>query len=635
MTTPPARALVLVDLQHDFLTRPGLTPDATTLVDRVADLLEAARSAGVPVAHVHTLTNADGTDRMPHWVATDTAACVAGTPGAEPPPLLAPTAGELVASKQFYSGFDDPALDAWLRERAVTDLIVAGVYLHACVRNTAVDAYRQGYRVVIADDGVGTTDLVHATLTRDWLDGRAARFAPVAELVDHLAGRPALTPPEDDAERVAEVTARARTAQLSWAALAPAARADALDRWAAELEHERDRIATLIVEEVAKPVAAAEDEVGRAAAHVRSACALVRERWADARELAPRVRVRYRPLGVVGLVMPWNNPVALAVGKLAPALALGNGAVLKPPPEAPGCADALLDTLRAAGIPDGLVGLVHGARATAEALCDDPGIDGVAVTGSIATGRAIAARCARTPKPVQAELGGNNAAIVLADADLARDVPDLVRAAFGYSGQRCTAIRRFVVERSVVSDFEARARTATEALVVGDPHDRATDLGPMISVAARDRVLTEVGRAIAAGARLVTGGAVPEHLGPGPWITPTIVADAEPESAIVQDESFGPVAVIQVADDLDHAIALANGVRQGLVLAACTSDPGARAAIADHADVGMVQLGAGPLPVHPDAPFGGWKASGIGPPEHGEWDVAFFARTQAVYGDLG
>lgn len=166
-------------------------------------------------------------------------------------------------------------------------------------------------------------------------------------------------------------------------------------------------------------------------------------------------------------------------------------------------------------------------------------------------------------------------------------------------------------------------------------HDRATDLGPMISVAARDRVLTELGRAVAAGARIVTGGTVPDGLGAGAWITPTIVADAAPESAIVQDESFGPVAVIQVADDLDHAIALANGVRQGLVLAACTDDPTARATIADRAEAGMVQLGAGPLPVHPDAPFGGWKASGIGPPEHGEWDVSYFARTQAVYGDLG
>jgi acyl-CoA reductase-like NAD-dependent aldehyde dehydrogenase len=260
-------------------------------------------------------------------------------------------------------------------------------------------------------------------------------------------------------------------------------------------------------------------------------------------------------------------------------------------------------------------------------------VDAVAVTGSIATGRSIAAACARRGIPLQAELGGNNAAIVLPDADLADVVPALVRNAFAYSGQRCTAIRRFVVHRDILSEFERRAAAAVDALRIGDAADDA-DLGPVISTAARVRIAEAVSKAVASGAAVVATAPLPPDLDPvhDAFAPATLLRADDPTLAIVQDETFGPVAVIQPADDLDEAIALANGVEQGLLMAACTGDPDALDRILRAARVGIVQVGGAILPVHPDAPFGGWKASGIGPPEHGVWDAQFLTRPQAVYG---
>jgi alpha-ketoglutaric semialdehyde dehydrogenase len=672
MSGPDSAALLLVDLQRDFLERPGLVPDAVSLCRCVATLLDGCRAHGVPIAHVHTRTRPDGTDRMPHWVAAGVRICVAGTAGAKPPDALAPANNELVVHKQFYSGFTVPALDQWLRRLGVRRVIVAGVYTHGCIQATVLDAYARGYEVRVAEDAVGTTDALHGLTTRGWLDGRAARFQPVGAVLRDLetgssapeptsapsypvaviAGRswpatnhrrrahrsPARADPAvweiplGGADEVDAAAAAAADAQHGWMRASVTERAELLDRWAGVLAAEAPRLAALIVDEVAKPVTAADDEVRRAVAHVRTAAAVL-DRFGRPRALGTGVAVCHQPVGVVGLVMPWNNPVALSVGKLAPALAFGNAAIVKPAPEASGSALALLESLDAAGAPPGLVNVVLGDREAAEALCDGHGVDAISVTGSVATGRAVAARCARFAKPVQAELGGNNAAIVLADADLEAAVPALLRSAFAFAGQRCTAVRRFVVERAVAAHFEKLAREAVNDIAVGDPYDRRTEVGPMISVEARDRVLGEIERARGSGARLVTGGVVPPVSEDGAWLAPTLLADVDPADAIAREETFGPVAVLLKVQDLDEALAVADDVEQGLILAVCTADEHARSRVLDEASAGIVQVGAGPLAVHPDAPFGGWKASGMGPPEHGEWDVAFYSRPQAVYGD--
>jgi acyl-CoA reductase-like NAD-dependent aldehyde dehydrogenase len=345
------------------------------------------------------------------------------------------------------------------------------------------------------------------------------------------------------------------------------------------------------------------------------------------------VTVRQVPVGVVGVLMPWNNPVALPCGAISSALAFGNGVVFKPAPEGSATALGLMDSLVAAGIPSGLVGLVMGDGDTGTAMADEPLVDALAVTGSIATGRALAARCGASAKPLRAELGGNNAAVVLADADLDEVVGPLVRAAYSYSGQRCTGIRRFVVEAPVFDEFLERAAEVVDSLTLGDPADPSVDLGPLISVRHRDRARGVVASAVAAGATLVRGGNVPDGLAHGAWFAPTLLVVDDPRADVVLEETFGPVVVVQPAKDIDDAIALANGVAQGLVMTVCTRDPDARRRIEAAADVGIVQLGAGAVPIHADAPFGGRKASGIGPPEHGEWDAQFFSVPQVVYAD--
>jgi acyl-CoA reductase-like NAD-dependent aldehyde dehydrogenase len=586
---------------------------------------------------------------MPHWRASDTLACVEGTRGADAPPDLVEEPGELVVHKQHYRGFTD-LLDVWLRNHGVTDVVIAGVYTHACVRETALDAYERGYRVAVASDAVASTEPAHAAETRRWLEARAAEFRTVRELLDGDSGAPAAgravvrhhdpchsdrvlhEVPIGNADDVRTAVDTVAAVLAEWQECPPDTRAAALDAWADRLSAAADALRDAIVEEVAKPRAAAEDEVRRAIAHVRAAATLARALDHGPRALAPAVAVRSRPVGIVGILMPWNNPLALPVGKIAPALALANGVVFKPAPEGSATARAFLDELAGAGVPPELVGLVTGDASTGAAIADAPGIDALAITGSIAAGRAVAARCAATGKALQAELGGNNAAVVW-DDDLAAHVPALVRAAYSYSGQRCTAIRRFVVHDARLDEFVALMADAIDALVVGEPADPATDLGPLISTGARDRVAAVVARARDAGAEFVRGGAVPRSLAHGSWYEPTLLVSRDREAEVVQDETFGPVVVVQPVADLDDAIAAANGVAQGLVMAVCSSDPRVRARVRDAAEVGIVQLGAGPVPVHPDAPFGGWKASGFGPPEHGEWDAWFATRLQAVYGD--
>jgi acyl-CoA reductase-like NAD-dependent aldehyde dehydrogenase/nicotinamidase-related amidase len=664
-------ALVLIDLQHDYLGRPGLVPDVPSLCARAAALLAGVRRLGLPVVHARTLVRPDGSDSMPHWKRQGLLQCVEGTSGAEPPAALASVDGELVARKRYFSAFGDPRLEPWLRGRGIDRLVLAGVYTHACIRSTALDAYERGFEVCIVDDAVGTTEPLHAEITRAYLAERAASFRTVADVLAALAGDGgSASRPSGDALPVAviagarraaearrhyvhrdpcrvarvlsqvplgaeaEIADAVRTADASgreWARVVATERAAFLERWATDLDAHRGRYVDLLVREIGKPRRAAEEEAGRAVAHARVAAELVRTTVPT--QVAPGISAAPRSLGVVGLVTPWNNPLAIPVGKIAPAVGFGNGVVLKPAPQGSETALALLESLDRAGLPRGVVNLVLGTNDAVRALCRHPLVAGVSVTGSLETGRTVAALAAQVMKPLQAELGGNNAAIVLADAELERVVPELVRAAFVFAGQRCTAIRRFVVERAIAARFEAMAVDAIRGLAVGDPDDRSTEVGPLVSMEHRDRVLATIEHARADGARLAIGGTIPSGLTDGAWLTPALLVDAARESRIVQEETFGPVAVLQVANDLEDALALANGVRQGLLQSVHTRDSEARARALAAAEVGMVQLSSGPLAVHPRAPFSAWKASGLGPPEHGIWDAAFYTRTQAVYED--
>ncbi len=616
--------LLLLDLQRDFLARPGLTPHAVALVERAGELLDSCRTLGIPVVHIHTCVAADGADRMPHWKRDGTWLCVAGTSGAEPPAAVQPRADEPIFTKRFFSAFGDALLEPALRNQGIDTLIVAGNYLHGCVRSTVLDAYESGFQVWVADDAVGSTEPDHAELTRLYLQGRAASFLTTSVILERLGAGTASRifirrNPSRWGEIVAEVPLASEEDVADACQVADRATVTGLPEilrtWATILEERVEDIAYLLARELGKPGRDGRREVLLAADYARASAAF--ERGEDS---------QLRPHGVVGLITPWNNPVAIPIGKIAPALAFGNRVVWKAAVEAPGAARAVIDALRDAGLPGGTVHLLFGGAETARALIDHPITAAVSLTGSVATGRSAAVRCVRAGKPLQAELGGNNAAIVLNDCDVERAAPAMARSAFSFAGQRCTATRRFVVERGILAAFQQAFVVAVESLRVGDPHREETDVGPLVSRLHRDAIFASL-----EGVELLCGGDIPAGLEQGCWFRPAVVVGQAPDTRLAQEESFGPVALILPADDFEDALAIANDVEHGLAATLYSSSAANRRRFSEAIEAGLVRLAPGPFTIDPSAPFGGWKASGLGPPEHGRWDREFYTRPQALY----
>lgn len=627
----PTYALLIVDMQEDYLSAPELKPPRREVIEATTRLLEAARNASILVTHVHTQVDADGANAMPHRASSPR--CVVGTAGANPPIELNPHPSETVLTKRFFSAFGADALDALLERHGVSDIVLAGAYTHACIRETALDAYSRGYTVHVVGDAICSDQPNHAGMTLEWLGTRAATVISSQDATRLFDSATKVTG-QSDLETICPLdrTLDAMVlAQHDWAKRSLDDRIEVLHRWITVLEYEASALVSLLVDEIHKPVSLARDEVSRAIEQIRTALHPHVLAGLEDEEITPQVRVVRRPLGLVAAIMPWNNPVALPVGNIAPALLAGNAAAFKASPLAPRVSQALLRTLEAADVPKDLVTLFEGGGRVGMQLVRHPLINAVSVTGSLETGQKIASACAVHFKALRAELGGNNAAIVLADAPLDEVVPELLRNAFSYAGQRCTAIRRFVVHRDIAEDFIERARHELALLPVGSAQKSDTVCGPLISIDAADRVSAQISTGLSQGATLVAGGELIVIDGRA-TIRPTLLVADQPENILVQRETFGPVAVIQIADSLDHAVALANGVEQGLVQSVCTLDDAAFNEICNRAEVGIVQRGGTALPVHPAAPFVGWKASGVGGPEHGRWDYEFFTRPQTRYG---
>ncbi len=650
-------ALLLVDLQNDFLNRPGLTPVRDITVAAVTTLLEHCRDLNIPVLHAHTETRADGADRMPHWIENDIHACVAGTPGIQPPPSLQPLPQDETFSKSFYSAFENPEVGKTLQSLQIDTLVVAGIYLHGCVRASVLDAYAQGFKVWVAQEAVASTEPLHAEITRDYLHGRVATFLTTDEILarlgktsrsDHsamstlpvaciantwqdtagtsytlhrnpgcLSENLARVPYATKTE-VEQAGTAARGTLSGWQVTGLETRIKLLEQWQQTLQQQAGILVDIMTGEIGKPGTDAQEEFQRALQHIGTALRLAETET----HIDKTVTARYQPVGCIGIITPWNNPLAIPVAKITAALVFGNCVVWKPACQAAHTSKQLMESLIESGMPPGVVNLVFGDADTARHMIGDENIHAITLTGSVATGRTASALCTLHDKPLQAELGGNNAVIVLADADLEREIDNLANSAFSFAGQRCTAIRRFIAEDSIADDFEDRLTRAVADL----------QLPPLISEQHLQHVDNVVRHAVEQnGARLLCGGrrAAGENI--NCRYEATLLADVAADAAIVQEETFGPVAIIQRAQDLDAAIALANQVPQGLVAGLLTQDPDAGARFCEVIEAGILKLGAGCLAIHPEAPFGGWKASQAGPPEHGLWDRTFYTRPQAVY----
>lgn len=435
------------------------------------------------------------------------------------------------------------------------------------------------------------------------------------------------TAPTTSPEQVASLVAVARAAQSEWAASA-IARSQALRTAAERLRGRSDEAAALIVREVGKPIAEAKGEVGRALA--------ILDYYAQAAldpigtvipPTTPGLLLAVRvPHGVAGLITPWNFPFAIPLWKAAPALAAGNAVVLKPSEHAIGCA-ALLAEIMDAALPAGVFSIAPGLAETGRALIDVA--DVISFTGSVGVGRQVIAAAAALGKPVQAEMGGQNPAIVLPDADLDLAGTHLAQASMGYAGQKCTATRRVIA----VGD-SARVAAVREALIAGIerlvPDDPANDgvlVGPLITADARANLFDAISRAGRVG-RVLRGGTAIDRDG---WFAAPAVIDSLPVGdSLLTEETFAPMVAVQDATTVAEAITLANDVKFGLTASVHGRDIEALLRIAQSLRTGQVKINAPTAGVDFHAPFGGTKDSSYGPREQGKSAVQFYTYERTI-----
>ncbi len=423
---------------------------------------------------------------------------------------------------------------------------------------------------------------------------------------------------------------RARAAAMAWARTDHDTRAALLRRVADGLRGQRAAFADLMTREMGKPILQAEAEVDK--------CAWVAEHYAQfgAAYLTPEPAdvpeahaafVRFDPLGVVLAVMPWNFPFWQVLRCATPALAAGNAVVLKHASNVPQCALALQRLFDDAGAPPGLFTTLLIGAAEAQTLVAHEAIAAVSLTGSEAAGRALAAAAGAALKPMVLELGGSDPFVVLADADLERAAATAVTARTINNGQSCIAAKRFIVEESVADAFVARLCAGLTALVVGDPRDRATQVGPLARPDLVDDLHDLVTRSVAAGATCVLGGARGE--GPGDFYPPTLLDHVRPGMPAFDEETFGPVAAVVRARDVVDAVALANASRFGLGAALWTVDRARGTRLAAEFANGCVFVN-GMVKSDPRVPFGGVKASGFGR-ELGRDGIRAFVNVKTVW----
>jgi succinate-semialdehyde dehydrogenase/glutarate-semialdehyde dehydrogenase len=449
------------------------------------------------------------------------------------------------------------------------------------------------------------------------------------QTVNPATGEPLDTHPELDAPGIERALARAGAAFAGWAATGFETRAAVLRRTAAGLRDQAETHARRMALEMGKPV-----REGRAEAEK---CAWVCEYYAEhaARFLAPeaiptdaaRSYVRFDPLGALLAVMPWNFPYWQVFRAAAPALMAGNVVLLKHASNVPGCARAIDDLFRAAGLPEGVFQSLAIRADAVGGVIAHPVVRAVTLTGSEATGRAVAAQAGRSLKKIVLELGGSDPFVVLDDVDVARVAREAARARTINAGQSCIAAKRFVVLDAVADRFAESLAVELEALRVGDPLDPTTDVGPL----AREDLLrdldAQVRESIAAGARLRTGGT--RLPGAGFFYAPTLLADARPGMRVVDEETFGPVAALVRVASEEEAVRVANAHRYGLGASLWSGDPTRAERLVGRIEAGAVFVN-GAVKSDPRLPFGGVKDSGHGR-ELSAYGIREFVNVKSVW----
>ncbi len=477
-----------------------------------------------------------------------------------------------------------------------------------------------------------TPETLHHLIAGQWVAGRGDAVRSVNPAL------PGIVVAEGAAATLADVDAAvgaAAEAARSWAGTPMHQRGAILLEAATVIErHAEDWGLELAIEE-GKTRAEGVGEVRRAAQILRY-FGNEGDRVAGQIYSSPRageqILVTRKPLGVVAVITPFNFPIAIPAWKIAPALVYGNTVVWKPASTVPLLAIRLAEALSTAGLPAGVLNLLIGDSALGDGLVNHEGVDAVTFTGSTGVGRRIAAAAAARGVPMQAEMGGKNAAVVLDDADLDLALEQVMLGAFRSTGQKCTATSRLVVTEGIADRFLTALAARADALAVGDPTDDATQMGPVITGGARTSIQTGIDTAVTHGATVLAGG-TPYRDGPlaeGYFLAPTIVEIAGPAD-IWTEELFGPVIAVRRATSAEEAFALANDSEFGLSAAVFTQDLTRALQAVDHIDVGVLHINSESAGADPHVPFGGAKKSGLGPKEQGQAAREFFTHTTTVY----
>jgi alpha-ketoglutaric semialdehyde dehydrogenase len=488
---------------------------------------------------------------------------------------------------------------------------------------------------------IGAVAILGAKTFQNYIDGEwvDAASGETFESASPASGDTIGVFPRSSAEDVDRAVAAAKRAYEDWRLVPAPKRGEVLFRFAQLLTEQKEDLAQLMAREMGKVLPEARGDVQEAIDMAYYMGGEGRRLFGQTTpsELRDKFNMSVRqPIGVVGVITPWNFPIAIPSWKILPALVCGNTVVFKPATDTPALGERFVELLVEAGVPAGVANVVHGGGGeVGNAIVEHPDVPVISLTGSRETGVAVTKTGADRLKHIHLELGGKNAIIVMDDADLDLAVDGIVWSAFGTSGQRCTAASRVIAHEAVYDELASRLVKAAEQLRLGVGWDEDTDVGPVINQAALEKIhsYTEIGRD--EGASLLTGGEVASGngLGRGFYYRPTVFGDVDPEMRIAQEEIFGPTTAVIKVRDLDEAILVSNGIKFGLSSSIFTQDVNRAFRAMRDLKAGITYINAGTIGAEVHLPFGGVKDTGNGHREAGQAALDFFTEWKSIYVD--